>query len=319
MHFIAHRLCWSTIFERRKAQICVRTPSDWYMLEFAQLLNRLPANNLRHHSIRWVMIRFIMYTQSSLLIHSHEEERLLYVLQRIDSTWLMPTCRIDPRPLFDALAEDFTWKVDAARCLLLTQRARIKASSTLCAPPLGLEPSEPCSKWVFSSNSQQASHLPDFSSNPWSRAAGRHSGYRQFLGRPEPPGSRAHRVIWPVNNNMPEADSTRVLGGRTQEQSRHAYTKKGSHLQELAIHKVPLHHSFGWYAWTEDARRPGAKVVRSVQFLGRADHAGGRAELLFPLLLIPSRLNCGVRLNEIWKVAKFCGWMSFLWKVAKGF
>ena len=72
---------------------------------------------------------------------------------------------------------------------------------------------------------------------------------------------------------MPEADSTRVLGARTQEQSRHAYTKKSSHLQELAIQKVPLHHSFGWHASPEEFRRLAAEMVLLVHLLRHASRA----------------------------------------------
>ena len=59
--------------------------------------------------------------------------------------------------------------------------------------------------------------------------------------------------------------------------TKHVYTRKGLHLEQLTIHKVPLHQSFGWHAWPEDVRWPGAETVRSVHLLRRAGRVESRA------------------------------------------
>ena len=55
--------------------------------------------------------------------------------------------------------------------------------------------------------------------------------------------------------------------------TKHVYTRKGLHLEQLTIHKVPLHQSFGWHAWPEDIWWPGAETVRSMHLLRRASRA----------------------------------------------
>ena len=64
--------------------------------------------------------------------------------------------------------------------------------------------------------------------------------------------------------------------------TKHVYTRKGLHLEQLTIHKVPLHQSFGWHAWPEDIWWPGAETVRSMHLLRRADRAQCSATQLSP-------------------------------------